>query len=104
MTLQQVVNKQFLLFPVWNLIKIPVATMKYHVGVHLRCPDCRFTRVDNRLAVVCKTHPRHKQIQKGKGASRRIHKPYLWRWPDPFDKKYTNIKFNEDRYIAAFQD
>jgi len=102
MNLHYFVSKQSSFIPVYNPIKMPIATMKYHVGVHLRCPDCRFTRVDNRLAVICKTHPRHKQIQRGKGPSRRIHKPYRWRWPDPFDKKYTNIKFNEDRYIEAF--
>ena len=97
-------NKENLSFlPFWSPIKIPVASMKYHVGVHLRCPDCRFTRIDNRLAVICKTHPRHKQIQRGKKESRRIHKPYPWRWPDPFDKKYRDSIHHEDRYIKAFE-
>ena len=91
-----------LLGSAWNPVIVPAASFKRHVGVHLRCPDCRFTRIDNRLAVLCKTHPRHKQIQQGNEKSKRVHKPYLWRWPDPFDKKYLNNR-HEDRYVKAFE-
>ena len=82
----------------------PVRGMKHIVGVHRRCRDCKFTRVNNRLAVVCSTHPRHNQIQQGKAASKRFHKPYPWRWPDPFDKKYGKLRYEENRYLAAFYD
>ena len=82
---------------------VQTVNFKTLVGIHRRCRDCRITRVDNRLAVLCETHPRHKQIQMGKKASKRLHKPYPWRWPDPFDKKYALHRFSEDRYLKAFE-
>lgn len=83
-------------------ITIPTAGFKRHSGVHRRCPDCRMLRVNNRLTVLCDTHPRHKQIQMSRRGQKRLHKTYPWRWPDPFDKKYGS-PFSWDRYEKAFE-
>lgn len=82
---------------------VPAAGFKYQVSIKPRCEDCYSTRINNRRAILCRTHPRHKQIQQGKGCSKRIHKTYLWRWPNPFEKKYPSTIYSEDRYIKAFE-
>jgi len=94
----------------WNSLlpspvnKICAAGLKRHVAVHRRCPSCQILRIDGRLSVRCEEHPRHNQMQFGRTGQKRIHKPFPWRWPDPFDKKYgSKSTFYEDRYSKAFE-
>lgn len=87
-----------------EISRTPTRGMKRLVGLHKRCADCKFTRQNGRLMVLCETHPRHNQMQWGRKGQKRLHKPYPWRWPDPFEKKYSQGMFNEDRYMHAFKD
>lgn len=76
--------------------------LKRHVAVHRRCEDCRIVRPHGRLMVQCDKHPRHNQLQFGRPGQYRIHRVYPWRWPDPFEKKYSHGPFYQDRYLEAF--
>ncbi|CAL8073352.1 unnamed protein product [Calicophoron daubneyi] len=42
----------------------PKRFYKVYDHLTLRCRDCYFDRREGRLYVECKTHPRHKQMQK----------------------------------------
>jgi len=81
------------------------AGLKRRLGINRMCKDCKVTRFRGRLAVVCPTHPRHNQLQWGRGQDKQLHKPYPWRWLDPFEKKYSDLGvWNEDRYSKTFED
>ena len=83
----------------------PTAGLKHVKAVHRRCEDCQVIRHEGRLAVSCPTHGRHNQIQYTKVPSlRRLHKPYPWRYPDPFQRKYSSAsEWYADRYMNTFQ-
>lgn len=55
-------NNTLLAQPISPVI-IPVCGMKVRGNLHLRCKDCYFVTRRERLYVMCKTHPRHKQTQ-----------------------------------------
>lgn len=41
---------------------MPTCGFKVHGKLKRRCKDCYFVRRHERLYVICKTHPRHKQM------------------------------------------
>jgi len=81
---------------------VPSAGLKRHANVHRRCPDCRIHRIGFRLANTCRTHPRHNQLQYYRD-TKAVKRPYIWRWPDPFDIDYTNTTFEWNRYTGTFK-
>ncbi|KAF2885091.1 hypothetical protein ILUMI_21094 [Ignelater luminosus] len=59
---QQITYTKELLSPS-SISFIPNCGFKVKVALKKRCKDCYFVRRENRLHVICKTHPRHKQMQ-----------------------------------------
>lgn len=83
-------------------VLLPARNLKRHVAVHRRCEHCKIVRPRVRLMVECDKHARHNQMQFGRPGQHRVHSVYRWRWPDPFEKKYSYGPFNQDRYMEAF--
>lgn len=54
----------------------PVCGLKTKGRLQLRCKDCYFVRRQERLYVMCKTHPRHKQVKMKK----RDYKTWILTW------------------------
>lgn len=68
-------NTHFLLppvLPIYNLI----CGMKTKGRLQLRCKDCYYLCKDERWYVMCKTHPRHKQVQ----IKKREYKTWIITW------------------------
>lgn len=49
-----------------NVTLVPTCGFKIQGKLKRRCKDCYFVRREERLYVICKTHPRHKQMQVAK--------------------------------------
>jgi len=67
-------NTHFLspVLPTYNL----VCGMKSKGRLQLRCKDCYYLCKDERWYVMCKTHPRHKQVQ----IKKREYKTWILTW------------------------
>lgn len=59
---QQITYKRQLLSPP-SISFIPNCGFKVKGILKRRCKDCYFVRRQDRLYVICETHPRHKQMQ-----------------------------------------
>ncbi|KAK4877910.1 hypothetical protein RN001_010416 [Aquatica leii] len=51
------------LLPVTNVVVTQSYGFKVKAMLKKRCKDCYFVKRENRLFVICNTHPRHKQMQ-----------------------------------------
>lgn len=60
------------ILPIYN----PVYGLKSKGRLQLRCKDCYFVHRQERLYVMCKTHPRHKQVK----IKKRDYKTWILTW------------------------